>query len=164
MSTWFLILSQFSIIAFALVGGVFLAFSDFIMRSLATAQSPAGIEVMQSINREVFRWVFMTLFLGMAVVSAGIIVYTYSHLAGIGAVLIGGAAGLYLLGVFGVTVAFNVPLNNLLESLDFRSAAAVDFWKARYLPNWTFWNSVRSVASIGAAGLALVGMVLVVQG
>ncbi|MEP0322059.1 DUF1772 domain-containing protein [Bauldia litoralis] len=164
MSTWFLILSQFSIIAFALVGGVFLAFSDFIMRSLATAQSPAGIEVMQSINREVFRWVFMTLFLGMAVVSAGIIVYTYSHLAGIGAVLIGGAAGLYLLGVFGVTVAFNVPLNNLLEALDFRSAAAVDFWKARYLPHWTFWNSVRSVASIGAAVMALVGLVLVVQG
>lgn len=76
MSTWLLFLCQFSIIAFALVGGVFLAFSDFIMRSLDTANSPGGIEVMQVINREVFKWVFMTLFMGMAAVSIVIIGYT----------------------------------------------------------------------------------------
>ena len=83
MSTWFFFLSQFSILAFALVGGVLLAFSDFIMRSLATAQSPGGIEVMQVINREVFKYVFMTLFLGMAAVSLVIIGYgTYLTRAG----------------------------------------------------------------------------------
>ena len=35
MSTTFFILLQLSILAYALVAGVFLAFSDFIMRSLA---------------------------------------------------------------------------------------------------------------------------------
>lgn len=159
MSTWFLILCQFSIIAFALVGGVFLAFSDFIMRSLDTANSPSGIEVMQAINREVFKWVFMTLFMGMAALSVAIIGYAYVNLTGPAAVLIMLASGLYLVGVFGVTVVFNVPLNNLLEGMDFRSEVALDFWKTRYLPGWTFWNSVRTFASILSASLLLFAVV-----
>jgi uncharacterized membrane protein len=35
MSVWVFLLAQFTLLAYALVGGVFLAFSDFIMRSLA---------------------------------------------------------------------------------------------------------------------------------
>jgi uncharacterized membrane protein len=60
------IMLQFAVLAYALVAGVFLAFSDFIMRSLALTGGVGGVEAMQVINREVFRWVFMTLFLGMA--------------------------------------------------------------------------------------------------
>ncbi len=164
MSTWFLILCQFSIIAFALVGGIFLAFSDFIMRSLDRAHSPAGIEVMQVINREVFKYVFMTLFLGMAAVSLVIIGYTYAYLAGPAATLIMLAAGLYLVGVFGVTLLFNVPLNNLLKDMDYTSDEALDFWKTRYLPNWTFWNSVRTFASVLAASCYLFAMIWLAQG
>ena len=163
MSTWFLFLSQFSIIAFALVGGVFLAFSDFIMRSLGTATSTGGIEVMQAINREVFKWVFMTLFLGMAPVSVVVIGYAYMNLTGPPAILIMLAAGLYLVGVFGVTLAFNVPLNNRLAGMDFTSEAASDFWNTRYLPDWTFWNSVRTSASVLAASLYLFAMVWLIQ-
>lgn len=164
MSTWFFFLCQFSIIACALVGGVFLAFSDFIMRSLGTAKSPGGIEVMQVINREVVKWVFMTLFLGMAAVSVVIIGYTYVNLTGPAAMLIMLAAGLYLVGVFGVTVVFNVPLNNLLEGMDFTSEATLVFWNTRYLPDWTFWNSVRTFASVLAASVYLFAMVWLVQG
>ena len=163
MSTWFFFLSQFSIIAFALVGGVFLAFSDFIMRSRATAQSPGGIEVMQVINREVFRYVFMTLFLGMAAVSLVIIGSAYFSLQGPAATLIMVAAGVYLIGVFGVTVVFNVPLNNLLAGMDSMSADAMDFWTTRYLPSWTFWNSVRTVGCVLAAGSHLFGLIWLAQ-
>ena len=35
---------QFAIIAYALVGGVFLAFSDFIMRSLANTGGVGGVD------------------------------------------------------------------------------------------------------------------------
>ena len=69
MSPVIFILLQFSILAYALVGGVFLAFSDFIMRSLAHTSGIGGVDAMQVINREVFRWVFMALFIGMAPVS-----------------------------------------------------------------------------------------------
>jgi len=55
MSSFFFVLTQFAILAYALVGGVFLAFSDFIMRSLSLTSGVGGVEAMQVINREVFR-------------------------------------------------------------------------------------------------------------
>ncbi|MGC3940326.1 hypothetical protein ACOTTU_21185 [Roseobacter sp. EG26] len=69
MSTIIILLFQCSILAYAFIGGVFLAFSEFIMRSLAMTGGHGGIEAMQVINREVFPWVFMTLFLSLAAVS-----------------------------------------------------------------------------------------------
>ena len=64
---WMLLASEFSVIAFALVAGVFLTFSDFVMRSLAATQPAGGIEAMQQINRKVFRTLFMVLLIGMAI-------------------------------------------------------------------------------------------------
>ena len=69
MSTAFILLIQFAILADAFVGGVFLAFSDFIMHALAKTSCHGGVEAMQMISREVFRWVFMTLFLSLVPVS-----------------------------------------------------------------------------------------------
>jgi len=90
-------------LATGLVAGVFLTFSDFVMRGLGRAQPGAGIEAMQWINREVYRSLFMVLLIGMSFVSLG--------LAVLGAVLIGGtvaywlaaAGALYVLGVMAVT-------------------------------------------------------------
>jgi len=120
MFTTFFVLLQLSILAYALVAGVFLAFSDFIMRSLALSGGEGGVEAMQVINREVFRWVFMALFLGIAAVSVLIAGYAWVTLYGFAGALIGVAALVYLVGCFGVTVAFNVPMN---EALPGRSRA-----------------------------------------
>ena len=68
-SIWFFIVCEISVIACGLVSGVFLTFSDFVMRSLDGARTAAGVEVMQVINREVFRSVFMFLLLGMSALS-----------------------------------------------------------------------------------------------
>ena len=60
MSPFIFYLTHLAVLAYALVGGVFLAFSDFIMRALSLTGGSGGAEAMQAINREVFRWVFMT--------------------------------------------------------------------------------------------------------
>ena len=121
MSPTLFYLAHFAVLAYALVGGVFLAFSDFIMRALSVTSGQGGAEAMQAINREVYRWVFMVLFLGMAPVSLLIAAY--------GAIVVGQGPGtmmilaglIYLVGCFGVTVFFNVPMN---EALALVSAAA----------------------------------------
>ena len=164
MSTWFLFLCQFSVLAFAIVGGVFLAFSDFIMRSLDRANTPDGINVMQVINREVFKYVFIPLFLGMTAVSLVIVGYAYMHLTGLAATLIIIGAGIYIVGVFGVTVVFNVPMNKRLAAAEYTSDAALSYWKSTYLPSWTFWNSVRTIASVAAAGCLLSVLVWLTRG
>ncbi|GAA6180040.1 DUF1772 domain-containing protein [Shimia sp. NS0008-38b] len=163
MSPVVFIALQFSIIAYALVSGVFLAFSDFIMRSLAHTGGIGGVDAMQVINREVFRWVFMTLFIGMAPVSLAIAAYGGFVVGnGPGGLLV--LAGLiYFVGCFGVTVFFNVPMNETLADMDTSSAATSAYWAETYLPRWTFWNSIRTAASSVSSALLLVGVLWMTQ-
>ena len=163
MSPFIFFALQFAIIAYALVSGVFLAFSDFIMRSLAHTGGIGGVDAMQVINREVFRWVFMTLFIGMAPVSVAIAAY--------GGLVVGNQEGLffvlagliYVVGCFGVTVFCNVPMNEALAGMDASSTTARDYWTETYLPRWTFWNTVRTFASAISASLLLFGLLWMTQ-
>lgn len=155
MSPIALTLAHIAVLAYAMVGGVFLAFSDFIMRALSVTSGQGGAEAMQAINRAVFRWVFMTLFLGLAPVSLLIAVYgavVVEHGPGTVTML----AGLtYLVGCFGVTVAFNVPMNETLAGMDASEEATLHYWTRTYLPRWRFWNTVRAVACVLSAALLL---------
>ncbi|PHP66941.1 hypothetical protein CSC94_10300 [Zhengella mangrovi] len=164
MSTAFFLLMQLSVLAYALVAGVFLAFSDFIMRSLAITGGVGGVEAMQAINREVMRWVFMTLFLGMAGVSIVIAGYAWFGLGGPAGMLILLAALVYVVGCFGVTVVFNVPMNEALAGMDLSSGATRDYWLQTYVPRWTFWNSIRTAAAALSSALLLYGLLWLVQG
>ncbi len=146
MSPLFYYLTHLAVLAYALVGGVFLAFSDFIMRALSLTGGSGGAEAMQVINREVFRWVFMTLFLGLAAVSLTLVVYAALGLTGPAATLVGSAGMVYLLGCFGVTIVFNVPLNEALAGMNLSEDATRTYWTGTYLPRWTFWNTVRTFA------------------
>lgn len=158
MPVWVFVLCQISVLAYAINGGVFLAFSDFIMRALAKTSGAGGIEAMQSINREVFRFVFMTLLIGMIPVSAALVGYGALTPGAPGAGPIALAGAVYLLGGFGVTAAFNVPLNTALADLEAGSEAAARLWTAAYLPRWTLWNSVRTGACILSAALVMLGL------
>lgn len=162
MSYWLILLIQFSIVAYALVGGVFLAFSDFIMRSLALTSGKGGIEAMQSINRQVFRWVFMTLFLGMAPISLVLAGIAWANLNTPGASLLLVSGVLYLAGCLAVTIICNVPMNERLAALKASDKDACTYWTGTYLPRWTFWNTVRTFACILAAGLQTAGLVTLV--
>jgi len=164
MTPWFFTLAQVSILAYALLGGVFLAFSDFIMRSLARTGGSGGIEAMQVVNREVFRWIFMALFLGMAPVSLLLSGYGYLALGGPGAMPVVLSGLVYLVGCFAVTVRFNVPMNEALAAMDPTADIARSYWEGTYLPRWTFWNSVRTAACIAAAGLLLAGILRIGPG
>lgn len=163
MSTAFFLLIQFSILAYALVGGVFLAFSDFIMRSLAITGGHGGVEAMQAINREVFRWVFMALFLGMAAVSVVVAAYGAFGVGGPAGTLIMIAGLVYLIGCFGVTVFFNVPMNEALAGMEMSAETTQDYWSQTYVPRWTFWNSVRTAACAISAALLLFGLLWMTQ-
>ncbi|MEM7720111.1 MAG: anthrone oxygenase family protein [Pseudomonadota bacterium] len=163
MSPIMFIVLQLTILSYALVGGVFLAFSDFIMRSLAHTGGHGGVEAMQVINREVFRWVFMTLFLGMAAVSILVAAYGAFGLSGPAGTLIMLAGLVYLIGCFGVTVFFNVPMNEALAGMEMASDATRDYWLGTYVPRWTFWNSVRTIACTLSAALLLFALLWMTQ-
>jgi hypothetical protein len=73
------------------------------------------------------------------------------------------AALVYLVGCFGVTVVFNVPMNEALAGMTSPSEATQRYWFETYVPRWTFWNSVRTGASAISAMLLLVGLLWMAQ-
>ena len=128
----------------ALVGGIFFAFSNFVMRALFRVPPPAGIAAMQAINVTVLNPLFLALFFGAGALCLLLDFYSFQaplRLAG---------ALLYLVGTIGVTLAFNVPRNNALARLD--PAGSVSDWR-RYVQEWTWWNHVRTLAAVAAAAL-----------
>jgi uncharacterized membrane protein len=146
-----LLASQAGVIATALVAGVFLTFSDFVMKSLAASQSQAGIEAMQQINRKVMPTLFMLLFLGLVPglsMLGFFAVGSESESTGVQWVI--ASAALYIIGCFGVTMVGNVPMNNRLAGMVFDSAEAAAYWPD-YVRRWTRLNTVRTLASTGAS-------------
>ena len=133
------------------VAGVFYAFSTFVMKALARRPHPEGMAAMQSINVAVINPMFLGVFPGTAATSAGAVVAALLRLGGFGGMylLVGGA--FYLLGTFGVTPAFNVPLNNALAGVSGDDPDGSLRWE-EYVRRWTAWNHVRTAAALAAAG------------
>jgi uncharacterized membrane protein len=149
-------LLSFSAVGCGLIAGVYFAFSTFIMTSFAHIAPAAGIAAMNAINIDIVRSVFMPLFFGTtlaAAILAGLAFFRWGA-PGSTAVLAGGL--IYVIGMLGVTLIFNVPLNDALAAVDPSSGEGSSLW-ARYVRDWTFWNHVRLIASIVASVLFIIG-------
>jgi uncharacterized membrane protein len=140
----------------ALVGGVFFAFSTFIMPALDELPAAEGIEAMQAVNRTAVGPGLMLALFGTAALCAGVGVIALRHRDRPGARWLLAGSAMYLVGAIGVTMAANVPLNDSLAAVHPHAAGAAGTW-ADYLTRWTAFNHVRTAASVAAAGLLLVG-------
>ncbi|MBI5890080.1 MAG: DUF1772 domain-containing protein [Nitrosomonadales bacterium] len=141
-----------------LMAGIFFAFSNFVMRAFARIAPAQGIAAMQAVNITVLNPLFLSAFMGTAVLCAADVAMALMFGSGNTAYLVAGSA-LYLLGNIGVTAAFNVPMNEALAAVDAGQTDAVQIWK-HYLDKWTFWNHVRTITALAAAAaftLALAG-------
>jgi uncharacterized membrane protein len=133
-----------------LVAGVFFAFSTFVMPALARLQPPQGIAAMQSINITAINPLFMTAIFGTAVACIFLLISSLSNWYQSGAIYLLVGSLLYLVGTLGVTIAFNVPMNDALAKVEPGSTDGASLW-ASYLVNWTFWNHVRTITALAAA-------------
>ncbi len=143
------------------VGGVFFAFSAFVMRALARLPPAQGIAAMQSINVAAPTPLFMLALFGTGITCAALVVASLFMRDEPFTVflLVGGA--LYLVGPVLLTIAYHVPRNDGLARVEPDGADAVSHWN-RYLTTWTAWNHVRTATSIAAATALIIA--LYVQG
>lgn len=151
------IVSLVALVGSGLIGGVFFAFSSFVMGALARLPAPQGIAAMQSINIVVINPHFLGCFVGTAVVSLGAVVLAILRPGDPGASYMLAGGVLYVVGTFMVTGTRNVPLNNALARHASTDADALLEWEL-YVVRWTQWNHVRTAASLLATvcfGLAL---------
>lgn len=155
---WIIYTTQGFGLTSALVAGVFLSFSDFVMRGLAAADARGGAQSMQMINRTVLRSVFLVMLLGLA--PASLVFAACASLQPIGGAspFIVAAAAVYVVFVFLVTMFANVPMNNKLDRMAHEDAATADYWR-RYGDVWTRWNHLRTLGSVAAAALYFIAAV-----
>jgi uncharacterized membrane protein len=133
-----------------LIGGVFFAFSSFVMKALARLPAPQAIAAMQSINIAVINPLFMSAFLGTAACCVFLAIYSLKSLQQSDSLCLLAGSLLYLFGSLLTTMIFNVPLNDALAQANPASADSARMW-ASYLRSWSFWNTVRGVGAILAA-------------
>lgn len=132
----------------ALIGGLFYGWSVSVIRGNRVLSDKKYVAFMQATNREIQNLLFFATFFGTAVllpVSAFLFYGAYPRFWFLLAAMV-----CYLLGVFGVTVVGNVPLNNRLDRFEMKAATdkEISAQRKNYEERWNFFNHIRSVFSI----------------
>lgn len=140
-----------------LVGGIFFAFSTFVMRALARIPPAAGIAAMQEINVAAINVAFMAALFGTGVGCTLLIAVSLLDGHSPKSTPLIAAGFIYLVGVVLVTIAANVPRNNALAAVNPTSVEGARLW-ADYVVTWTAWNHVRTATALVAAALLMLAL------
>ena len=158
LQDWPIYLSLFLALWSAVIGGVFSAFSEFIMSALLRTNPEGGIEAMQQINHTVIKTQFVVGILAIAGVSIAFALYGNSAFTGGARRALILAPIIYIPSVFLMTIFGNVPMNNKLESLVHTSSEAEAYWPI-YGRVWTRLNHIRTLGSVATSVVYLVAAV-----
>ena len=139
------------------MAGFFFAFSFVVMPGLGTMEPLAALASMQAINLAVRNAVFALGFFGALVLCIAVALHALIRRDAPACLLVLAATFIYLVGAFGVTTLFNVPLNGEIAPLDParpENAQAM----VSYIAEWTLWNHVRTPASLAAFVLLVLNL------
>jgi uncharacterized membrane protein len=144
----------------ALIAGLFYSYSCSVNLGLGKLPDAGYIAAMQSINKEILNPLFFASFMGTLLllpISAWlqykIGAYQSFHLLVV-------ATLVYAVGVFGVTLFGNVPLNNALAGFNLPSASieAVSKQRARFEIPWNRLHTVRTIFVIISLILVIIAL------
>ena len=145
-----------------LVGGVFFAFSTFVMPALGRLPAPGAIAAMQAINVAAVRPALMLALFGTAGACVGVLVRAVLRWGEPGAASLAAGSLAYLVGTVLVTIVCNVPRNEALAVVEPDGDDGTRLW-AGYLRGWTAWNHVRTAGALAAAVLLTLGLLAMLR-
>lgn len=151
-----------SVIATGLMAGLFYGWSVSVIPGTRRLASTDYVALMQHVNREILTPRFLVPFVGIPLLLAAAAFAQFRAGDQRRGVLLGASAVTYAIGVFGVTAARNVPLNDALDAFDLRAVTVEQIEQRRhsYERPWNRWNTVRTAANIAAFALATSAAVL----
>jgi uncharacterized membrane protein len=157
MTTLSRLLALLGILSTGAVAGLFYAYWCSVMIALDRLRPEAAIKTMQTINVAIINPLFFATFMGtLAILPLAALAAWWSG-ASASAGWLAAAFLVYAVGTFGVTVAFNVPLNDALERLKDAPADPAADWQA-FVEPWNRWNTVRMAAGFVATALAAMAL------
>lgn len=142
----------------SLIAGLFYSYSCSVNPGLAKLSDSEYIKAMKSINRAILNPWFFASFIGTLIVSPGT---TALYFRNVGAdtsfYLLLFSSVIYFVGVFGVTVVGNVPLNNALDSLEITNQTHRELRSRRvnFETPWNRLHTIRTIANLLSLILAL---------
>lgn len=135
-----------------LSGGIYLAFSTFVMDGLRRTPDAAALAAMQGINRAApASPVFLLAYFGTGLLLVGLGIHAALHLEQAPSRLVLAAAALFIVSLL-LTVGYHVPHNDALALLDPSDPASAGAWQT-YLRDWTRVNHLRTLACTVSAVL-----------
>jgi len=147
-----------AIVGSALIGGIFFAFSNFVMKALERVPSSEGVLAMQTINITVLNPGFLGAFMGTALIGLMLAIVAIAGWENVYSPYLLGGAVAYVGGTWLVTVLGNVPLNNKLSVMKPDDPELIEVWE-HYLDQWTKLNTRRAGAALLAAVLFSIGLI-----
>ncbi len=147
-----------AIVGTGLISGFFYGWAVSALPGLAPVADRTYVQTMQSINRAILNPLFLVAFMGTPLLLGASTVVEFRSGGGASAWWVTAATATYVLGVFAVTAAGNVPLNNQLDRFVLETAPSDELVRMRshYETRWNRLHYVRTVASVLALSFAAV--------
>jgi len=153
----------FAVLLSGLIAGLFYSYSCSVNSGLGKLQNLEYLRAMQSINVAILNPVFFLSFLGTLLVLPATAWVSYTQNPSMSFYLLLAASIIYVVGVFAITLAGNVPLNESLATFDLTKASPTELLKMRksFELTWNRYHSIRAVASVISFALTILSLVKV---
>lgn len=150
-----------SILLTGLLAGLFYGFNCSVVKGLGNLQDEVYLYAFQSINKEIQNPYFFLSFLGSLLVLPVTSWFCFKNGDSLPFYLLLSATSIYLIGVFGVTVLGNVPLNEQLARFPINSATEneISLMRKSFETAWNRHHSIRTVAAIAAFSLTILSFI-----
>ena len=140
-----------------LTAGIFYCWSVSVTRGLALLPDSEYITAFQALNRAILNPLFFLCFFGSVILLPVSTWQAYQSPVQLRFWLLLAASVIYIVGIIGVTMAGNVPMNEALNVFDGTKASAAEIAQKRqwFEGTWNNLNNIRTVAAVVSFALTV---------
>jgi uncharacterized membrane protein len=144
----------FTIIILGLIAGIFYCWSVSVTKGLALLPDKEYILAFQKLNQAIQNPLFFICFFGPIFLLPACMWRNYS-------IYLLLATLSYYIGVMGVTIVGNIPLNNMLEAFSVQGAGMEDLrlMRGQFELKWNTLNHIRTLCSLVSFILTLISLI-----
>jgi uncharacterized membrane protein len=155
------LINVLSIVLVGLAAGLLYGYDCSVIGGLGKLSDKEFLAAFQSINRVILNPYFFVSFMGclIALPVAAWLNYKTGNPGSFYYLL--GATLVYAIGVFGVTMLGNVPLNNILDRFDISNASteAINGMRQKFEAKWNMLHHIRTYAAIISFILSIISLI-----
>ncbi len=142
---------------FYITAGLFYSWSISVMRGLKMLPDREFILAMQAMNRAIQNPLFFLCFFGATLFLLISCYQQFKNPLDTAYYLLVASTLIYLIGVLGITIVGNVPLNNMLDIFDVNGSGvdAISDMRRGFESRWNYLNDIRSISAVLSTCLLL---------